>query len=791
MLSAMVDLTKEHHGTIIRLMPVLAAILCGTAAWADTPAPLFPKHLPFNQWVEFEAEGFKGNVDGVIYSGSQPAMDGMPLGGVGTGCLDVETNGLLGYSSIFNSLVPRQGPYNVPFLGVAIDGRTWVLSTCGMPGVEPASEIAYWGHYPIADLQYDLDAPARVALRAWSPFIPGDVRNSNIPGAIFEVRTSNLTKQEKRVTLAFSFPGFQRYEVGCAGIGRQLTKSAADDASGVPSFSGIKATAGEPAYAVAALDEINVRTGAELGWDASHWADIAKRLPPYAEPADHDNSATSVAVDFTLGPQESRVVRFVLVWYFPNWQGNGDAYAGGNTFRHMYARRFDSVESVVTRLAKDHGVLLGRILAWQQVIYEDERLSGWLRDTLINSLHLITETAQWAQAQPPIGDWCRPEDGLFGMNECPRSCPQIECIPCTFYGNLPIVYFFPELALSTLRAYKAYQFDNGRPAWVFGSKSEMASPTQGYQFVLNGSCYAEIFNKLWLVKGKDKALLEEFYESLKKATIFTMTLRPDYGLKQIISMPEGNAGQEWFESTQFYGMCAHVGGVHLAHLRMAIEWAERIGDDVFALQCKEWLEGGSQALEEHLWADTHYLLYNEPETGHRSNVVMGYQLDGEWISRFHGFDGVFADDRVLTTLDTLERINANPKLSPHGALVFASPDGGLATGYPAGYWTDRGIHLPSVLMLGMTYLYAGQDEFGIELCRRTMENMVCRQRAGWDWGILYDAISGIREYGNDYYQDLVIWSLPAAIDKTDLAGPCKNDGLVQRILEAARAAKLE
>ena len=57
------------------------------------------------------------------------------------------------------------------------------------------------------------------------------------------------------------------------------------------------------------------------------------------------------------------------------------------------------------------------------------------------------------------------EDGLFGLNECPRGCPQIECLPCSFYGNIPLVYFFPEAALSTLRGYKAYQFADGRPPW--------------------------------------------------------------------------------------------------------------------------------------------------------------------------------------------------------------------------------------------------------------------------------------------------------------------------------------
>ena len=51
----------------------------------------------------------------------------MPLGGVDTGCLDLETSGMLGYMTIFNTHVPRRGPLNVPCLGLSVGGQTWVL----------------------------------------------------------------------------------------------------------------------------------------------------------------------------------------------------------------------------------------------------------------------------------------------------------------------------------------------------------------------------------------------------------------------------------------------------------------------------------------------------------------------------------------------------------------------------------------------------------------------------------------------------------------------------------------
>ena len=61
----------------------------------------------------------------------------------------------------------------------------------------------------------------------------------------------------------------------------------------------------------------------------------------------------------------------------------------------------------------------------------------------------------------------------------------------------------------------------------------------------------------------------EFYESVKKNAIYTVNLRPDYPIgDRIIAMPTGNEGTEWFEAPEpgWFGMAAHVGGLHLAQL---------------------------------------------------------------------------------------------------------------------------------------------------------------------------------------------------------------------------------
>ena len=160
-----------------------------------------------------------------------------------------------------------------------------------------------------------------------------------------------------------------------------------------------------------------------------------------------------------------RIVRFAVTWNAPTWNAGGYNWANAvHTFTHMYVKHYPSALAAAETLAKNHDSLLKRILAWQQVVYTDENLPVWLRDSLVNILYMITEDGMWAQKRPPLPDWVREDDGLYGMIECPRGCPQFECIPCSFYGNAPLVYFFPELALSTYRGYKGFQFADGSAA---------------------------------------------------------------------------------------------------------------------------------------------------------------------------------------------------------------------------------------------------------------------------------------------------------------------------------------
>jgi uncharacterized protein (DUF608 family) len=786
---------------------------------------LFPDGLPTKQWVRFDAEGFSQPACGVIYRRDDVVPHGMPLGGVATGYMDVDTDGTFGYFNLFNSAVPTRGPVGHGFLGISSGDRTWVLTTQDMTGTENASDIQYWGHFPVADLEYNLDGPFQVGLRAWTPFIPGDSRVSTTPAAVFDVHLRNRSAETHKVTLGFSFPGPTQAEAQISNTSdrqmRYINGFPVSDAVAGGTIPSIreKVSAGSfqglrvrsplgTEYVLGVIGDHSTRFGGALwidGYDYATgqlWANMQHRL---AEIGEGDYSA-SLASDLELAPGEEKVLSILVAWYSPIWKGDRT-----NTFARMYTTQYKSATDVAAFVADKRETLLRRVLAWQQAVYSADEYPAWLREGLVNVLHLIPKTSYWAVAQEPIGKWCRAEDGLYGMSECPRECPQIECIPCSFYGNVPIVYFFPDLALSTLRGYKAYQYDNGAPPWIFGGCTggaaegysatdpcDMVTPSPGYQNALNGPCYVDMFDRYWQ-RTKDDAILREFYPSIKKAVTYTIELRS--GAEGIVSVPAGDrnptqphtppgGGLDWFEGNGWFGMTPHVGGIHLAMLRMAERMAQHMGDDTFAQQCKEWIQQGSEQMESKLWTGDYYLAYYEPETNKKSDLVFGYQLDGDWMAKYHGLPGVFQADRATKALAKIKATCV--AINRYGAANFARSSASPANPKDFAAWGvgygAHGYFPPEVYMLGATYIYGGDKETGTEIIRTCQEGISAKYGYTWTQPNVVSGDTGRRIYGSDYYQNMMLWIVPAALDGQDVEAATSGAGFIDKVLNAGKSA---
>ena len=430
---------------------------------------LFPGDVEPVEWKQFRAAGYEHQACGVIFTRSRRPRNGMPLGAVGTGRIDLKPDGTFGYCTIYNSVCPQRGPLDLPFLGMTAADQRWIL--CDPPGtfgeymfngLQVPSEIRYWGHYPVADLEFEMPgSPVTAGLRAWAPFLPGDAASSNTPGAVFDIHLRNVTRKPQSGRLALSFPGptqpeaqiaahSPREKVSFLPYGHAWIPTAPERTRAIRrnvrgQFSGLVVNSEKVpgiGYAIGVAHDTDVATGGGLHFPDSPyktgqtWAKIATGLPVAGE----TDFSGSVALSYNLAPGEEKVLRFVLSWFAPMWIGEGP-----HTFTQMYATRYRNALDVAQHLSRNADALLRRVLAWQDAIYGDESLPVWLREALVNILYLLPVNGLWAAARPPVGPWCRPEDGLFGLLDGIVEDPAMEPIPDTFYANAPLVYFFPEL----------------------------------------------------------------------------------------------------------------------------------------------------------------------------------------------------------------------------------------------------------------------------------------------------------------------------------------------------------
>ena len=71
-----------------------------------------------------------------------------------------------------------------------------------------------------------------------------------------------------------------------------------------------------------------------------------------------------------------------------------------------------------------------------------------------------------------------------------------------------------------------------------------------------------------------------------------------------------------------------------------------------------------------------------------------------------------------------------------------------------------------------------------------MHSVVVENGASWDSPIVLSTGTGERLYGNDYYQNLILWAFPAAIAAGDFSALVQGDW-IQHILKAASESSSE
>ncbi|MBI5832592.1 MAG: hypothetical protein HZB16_09845 [Armatimonadetes bacterium] len=191
---------REFLGASAAVIP-LAALASGQPAYAQSALPADNHLVPEDKGLRPEwVRGLRAKGQPEWYRGDELDRIGMPCGGIGCGQLYLRGDGSLTSWRIFNRPTGPQPDVEQGF-ALLITGRDGTvarpLARRGFDGV------TFRGEYPIGRVRYlDWNAPVRVEMSVWSPFIPLAANDSNLPATVFEIEVENTSNQPVTVATA-------------------------------------------------------------------------------------------------------------------------------------------------------------------------------------------------------------------------------------------------------------------------------------------------------------------------------------------------------------------------------------------------------------------------------------------------------------------------------------------------------------------------------------------------------------------------------------------------------------
>ena len=202
-----------------------------------------------NDGAEGRAQGSGKSGSGFRIPATMPMGSGAPLGGIGTGFVEIRADGCFHEWQIFNAgpwsqdarsttAPPPAGPAYLRFVlrtqkaGAAAPQvrRLYLRSDESdlytLPFVQDVESIDYAAWFPMTGLRYnDATLPVRVAAEVFSPFMPGNARESGTPGFHVVYSLENTSEDAVDVSLA----GFMDNPLASALTERRLTNTVRKD----------------------------------------------------------------------------------------------------------------------------------------------------------------------------------------------------------------------------------------------------------------------------------------------------------------------------------------------------------------------------------------------------------------------------------------------------------------------------------------------------------------------------------------------------------------------------------
>jgi len=602
-----------------------------------------------------------------------PEGHDIPIGSIGAGKIDFYNDLTVGNATIANNWsnpIRVIRGFHIFDLesGTLLQGKSPRLGRV-WPKPRFPKRIEAYAAFP--EVTYIIEDPD-FEVKVYSPFVPGDLRDSSLPAIVFRVRGRGI--------IAISFPNL----AGSRRWGRLNKKASRGGVSGVL-MTNSRARPNDPAYGELFLGCRGCRACTEYRvWvpspveetmvdDLSVFSlerleacgDVKEyRIQPYAR-----EEIAGIVWKRVEGEE-----RFYLTWYF---NGRPHHYPYGHYYENWFQGAVEVAEYVDE---KGLGVELGEA-------------GDWLDDAIRNSLYVITYS------------WLT-KDGRFAIYEDPEVSLLMNTIgSMTWDGaSFALLEYFPELVKRVDEYYAGFIRD-GEVPHDFGEES-LDDPIYGasysYPWSDLGPTWVLLIYRDYLFTG-DRGILERNYGKMKEVIDWLIGRDLDGD-----GLPDSRGGfDNSYDGTYMLGASSYVGFLFACALRAFIEASKILGRDASAYE--KALERARSALES-LWNGKYFIAWRSRD---RENMgCLSSQLLGQLWCDLLGLGDLVDSDKIVKALKSIYKLNY--KASHYCTVNLVKPDGSIdeSTEQTRTCWPRVSFALAAHMIL------RGLVEEGIEVARR-------------------------------------------------------------------------
>ncbi len=656
-----------------------------------------------------------------------------PIGGIGAGCISINSWGGLQDWEIYNS--PGKGnsnPFSFFTLYAKPKGGSAVTKVLqgpiareygrGAHGYDAASgaglphfrESNFSASYPFANIEYkDKKMPLRAEVTAWNPFIPHNDKDSSIPCAIFQWTITNPTKKKVDTTIFMNMTNIVAgNQQNCTIEDNKINKYRDTKIARGLFFTKKqekKKNAQQGSIAVATPHKKITKL---VHWYRGGWFDSITDFWTQAQTGQLDDSVKesfskgemgSMGAQFTLKPGEKKTIPFIVTWLTPQGKapftlmpfGKESADVPYKTYQEaQWKNAWDVAEYVAKNLDR---------LEKETKLYDETIRATTLPDYVIDS---VTMTSSILKSPTCL----RFENGDFWAWEgChnDKGCCHGTCTHVWNYQQM-IPFLFPALERNIRESEYKYGVDKSgamdfRLDLPLGKKlgKETFACADG-QF----GCVLKAYRD-WKILGDDE-WLKSLWPKIKKTVDYTFE-KWDFDKDGVMEGIQHNT-----YDINFWGPNTMCGSFYLGALRAAEEMATHLGEMETAEFYHELFEKGSKWSDKNLFNGEYYIqkVNLDAATGKglpkslthddwwRGPVVDGYpkyqygngclsdQLLGQLFAEITGLGDLYKGKNIDKTVDSIFKYNFKENFFDHANVqrVYALDDeaGTVLCSWPKG-----------------------------------------------------------------------------------------------------------